>query len=135
MDISSRTPEGVPNHCPICHADIQIIPSQPSGDAPCPNCGALLWFTSFAEEGTWYFDPETVAPVLKLAEEIVSETLRADKDQINASTPFPEHVDSLDLVELVMALESQFDIFIPEDELRKMHTVADLVGYILRNRP
>jgi hypothetical protein len=44
MFISSRTPEGIPNRCPICGADVRIEPSKPSGDAPCPQCGALLWF-------------------------------------------------------------------------------------------
>jgi len=44
MNISSRTPEGVPNRCPICGQSIRIEPSIPSGDAPCPNCGSLLWF-------------------------------------------------------------------------------------------
>ena len=41
---SSRTPEGSPNHCPICGTSLQLEPSQPAGDAPCPACGHLLWF-------------------------------------------------------------------------------------------
>jgi anti-anti-sigma factor len=45
MVISSRTPEGTPNHCPVCGADLKIEPSTPAGDAPCPCCGHLLWFT------------------------------------------------------------------------------------------
>jgi hypothetical protein len=45
MVISSRTPEGQPNHCPVCGADLRIEPSDPAGDAPCPQCGLLLWFT------------------------------------------------------------------------------------------
>ena len=45
MVISSRTPEGMPNHCPVCGADLKIEPSHPPGDAPCPRCGHLLWFT------------------------------------------------------------------------------------------
>jgi anti-anti-sigma factor len=45
MVISSRTPEGTPNHCPVCGSDLKIEPSHPSGDAPCPRCGHLLWFT------------------------------------------------------------------------------------------
>ena len=44
MEPASRTPEGEPNHCPICGKDLQIEPSRPPGDAPCPHCGALLWF-------------------------------------------------------------------------------------------
>jgi anti-sigma B factor antagonist len=45
MVISSRTPEGTPNHCPVCGAFLRIEPSGPTGDAPCPRCGHLLWFT------------------------------------------------------------------------------------------
>jgi anti-sigma B factor antagonist len=45
MVISSRTPEGRPNLCPVCGSAIKIEPSDPAGDAPCPNCGHLLWFT------------------------------------------------------------------------------------------
>jgi nitrogen PTS system EIIA component len=41
---SSRTPEGVPNRCPVCGSSIRIEPSDPPGDAPCPSCGSLLWF-------------------------------------------------------------------------------------------
>jgi hypothetical protein len=44
MVISSRTPEGVPNRCPICGSQIRIEPSLPARDAPCPNCGSLVWF-------------------------------------------------------------------------------------------
>ena len=44
MTISSRTPEGRPNHCPVCGHELMIEPSIPPGDAPCPTCGHLLWF-------------------------------------------------------------------------------------------
>ena len=43
--ISTRTPEGRPNHCPVCGSDLRIEPSGPAGDGPCPRCGHLLWFT------------------------------------------------------------------------------------------
>src|SRR5262249_23325486 len=43
MTISSRTPEGLPNRCPVCGADVCVEPSNPAGDAPCPECGQLLW--------------------------------------------------------------------------------------------
>ena len=45
MVISSRTPEGTPNRCPVCGTHMRIEPSAPSGDAPCPCCGHLVWFT------------------------------------------------------------------------------------------
>jgi len=44
MNISSRTPEGLPERCPVCGKSIRVEPSLPPGDAPCPNCGSLLWF-------------------------------------------------------------------------------------------
>lgn len=44
MIISSRTPEGQPNQCPVCGSRLAIEPSDPAGDAPCPRCGHLLWF-------------------------------------------------------------------------------------------
>ncbi len=44
MEPSTRTPEGEPNLCPICGKRLQIEPSRPPGDAPCPHCGSLLWF-------------------------------------------------------------------------------------------
>jgi anti-anti-sigma factor len=45
MVISSRTPEGTPNCCSVCGAHLTIEASVPAGDAPCPFCGHLLWFT------------------------------------------------------------------------------------------
>jgi hypothetical protein len=45
MIISSRTPEGDPNTCPVCLKELQIDPSTvPTRDAPCPHCGHLLQF-------------------------------------------------------------------------------------------
>ena len=44
MEPSTRTPEGEPNRCPVCGKSLQIEPSRPPGDAPCPHCGHLLWF-------------------------------------------------------------------------------------------
>lgn len=45
MIISSRTPEGDANTCPICRKELRIDPSTfPIKDAPCPHCGHLLRF-------------------------------------------------------------------------------------------
>ena len=44
MTISSRTPEGSFNRCPVCGKVMNITPSEPSGDATCPHCGSLVWF-------------------------------------------------------------------------------------------
>lgn len=42
MTISSRTPEGGPNRCPVCGHTFRIEPSRPLGDAPCPACAAVV---------------------------------------------------------------------------------------------
>ena len=47
--ISSRTPEGEPFRCSTCGAIDRIEPSRPPGDAPCPSCGQLLWFSGEVE--------------------------------------------------------------------------------------
>jgi hypothetical protein len=45
MIISSRTPEGDRNRCPVCGHKCKIVPAcTTSRDAPCPRCGQLLWF-------------------------------------------------------------------------------------------
>lgn len=48
MRVSSRTPEGEPNRCPVCGHRMLLEPSRPPGDAPCPACGSLLWFPDAA---------------------------------------------------------------------------------------
>jgi hypothetical protein len=52
MTVSSRTPEGIPNRCPVCGSEMRIEPSMPGGDAPCPKCGSLVWF-----RGPGYLQP------------------------------------------------------------------------------
>lgn len=55
MTPASRTPEGEPNHCPLCGNAISISPSRPPGDAPCPNCGELLWWPALQSDGGFSF--------------------------------------------------------------------------------
>jgi anti-anti-sigma factor len=59
MVVSSRTPEGQPHHCPICGSDLRIEPSDPAGDAPCPQCGHLLWFVSEHVGNVQVIKPDT----------------------------------------------------------------------------
>jgi len=59
MTISSRTPEGDPNQCPVCGHDDRIEPSLGTRDAPCPCCGHLLWFperTAYARDNRMVID-------------------------------------------------------------------------------
>lgn len=51
MRVSSRTPEGDPQRCPVCGKETRTEPSEtPTRDAPCPHCGQLLWFAAASEE-------------------------------------------------------------------------------------
>lgn len=98
MTIASRTPEGVPNHCPVCGADPCIEPSQPFGEAPCPNCGALLWFVSI----------DSTMHLGRSSDELwddIAERFGVDREAVRAGRWNEFGLDSLDLVELVMELE------------------------------
>ncbi|SFV74499.1 Acyl carrier protein [hydrothermal vent metagenome] len=64
--------------------------------------------------------------------EVVVEQLSVNADEVKEDSKFVEDLgaDSLDVVELVMALEEKFDIEIPDDEAEKIQTVADVVAYV-----
>jgi acyl carrier protein len=64
--------------------------------------------------------------------EIVCEHLAVPKDKVNRTTRFIEDIgaDSLDIVELVMELEEEFDTQIPEDQADKIKTVGEAIDYI-----
>ncbi|MBS0018298.1 MAG: acyl carrier protein [Arthrospira sp. SH-MAG29] len=63
---------------------------------------------------------------------IVAEQLEVDSAQITPEANFVNDLgaDSLDTVELVMALEEEFDIEIPDEEAEKITTVQDAVSFI-----
>ncbi len=123
--IASRTPEGEPNCCPVCRSEIAIEPSIPPGDAPCPRCGHLLWFLPRGG----------VIPVLDTGA-IASENRRranAFLDQSSWAGSISQQLgaDSLDLMELVMELEEELGIRIPDDQLKRIQTVDDLLDWYL----
>lgn len=63
---------------------------------------------------------------------IIEEKLSVNADQITNDAKFAEDLkaDSLDTVELVMALEDEFDLDIPDEEADKIKTVQDAINYI-----
>jgi acyl carrier protein len=73
-----------------------------------------------------------VASVMERVTDIVADQLGADKEKITADTSFVNDLgaDSLDTVELVMELEEEFDINIPDDAAEKIQTVGQAVKYI-----
>ena len=64
--------------------------------------------------------------------EIVSEQLSVPKDEITLESSFVDDLkaDSLDVVELVMAFEDEFEITIPDDDYERIRTVGDAIKYI-----
>jgi acyl carrier protein len=63
---------------------------------------------------------------------IVSEQLGVPKEEVKLESSIIEDLkaDSLDVVELVMELEDEFDITIPDDDYEKLKTVGDAIKYI-----
>lgn len=64
--------------------------------------------------------------------EIIKEQLNMDNAEIKMETSFKEdlNVDSLDLFELVMALEEEYNTEIPSEDLEKLTTVGAVVEYL-----
>ena len=68
--------------------------------------------------------------------QIISEQLGMDESEIKMSSHFIEDLDadSLDTVELVMALEEEFDIDIPDEAAEKITTVESAVDFIVESK-
>ena len=71
--------------------------------------------------------------LLKKMKSIVADKLSISEDQVSADASFIEDLgaDSLDTVELVMALEDEFGLDIPDEEAEKLTTVGKAMDYIL----
>lgn len=63
---------------------------------------------------------------------LISEQLGIDVEEVTMESSFIDDLgaDSLDIVELIMALETEFDLEIPDEEAEKITTVSDVVEYI-----
>jgi len=106
--ISSRTPEGAPNTCPVCGAEVRLQPSQPFGDAPCPCCGHLLWFINL-NGVTRYMEWEAAVSTRERVMESLVRMLGIERHKLadNPALASGLELDSLDMAELVMALEEE----------------------------
>lgn len=68
--------------------------------------------------------------------DVIVEQLSVSPSAVNLNSKIVEDLgaDSLDVVELVMALEEKFDIEIPDSDAEKLTTVQDVVSYIENNK-
>ena len=67
--------------------------------------------------------------------EVIVDQLNVEEDDVTEDAAFVDDLgaDSLDIVELVMALEEEFGISIPDEQAEKIKTVGDAVSYISEN--
>lgn len=77
-----------------------------------------------------------MSTVEERVKKIVVEQLGAKEDQVTSEASFVDDLgaDSLDTVELVMALEEEFETEIPDEEAEKITTVQQAVDYIKANQ-
>ncbi|MBP3284082.1 MAG: acyl carrier protein [Clostridia bacterium] len=70
--------------------------------------------------------------VFEKVRDIVVEQLGVEEDEVTMESSFIDDLgaDSLDIVELIMALEEEFDTEVPDEEAEKITTVGDVVEYI-----
>ena len=63
---------------------------------------------------------------------IIVDQLGVDEDEVTLEASFTDDLsaDSLDIVELVMAFEEEFDIEIPDEDAEKIQTIGDAVAYL-----
>ena len=70
--------------------------------------------------------------MLEKMSEMIAEQLNCDAAGITAETSFKDDLgaDSLDLFELVMALEDEYSVEIPAEDLKNLATVGDVMNYL-----
>ena len=70
--------------------------------------------------------------MLEEMKEMIAEQLNCEASEITAETSFKDDLgaDSLDLFELVMALEEEYGLEIPAEELSDVETVGDIIEYL-----
>ena len=74
----------------------------------------------------------TTEDIFKTMQDLIAEQFAIDADEITMDSSFVDDLgaDSLDVVDLVMALEDEFDVEIPEDQVENIKTVGDIVKFI-----
>ena len=73
--------------------------------------------------------------VLEKVKAIIAEQFDVEEDKITADTDLQEDLgaDSLDVVDLLMSIEDEFEVEVPDEEIENIKTVGSLVSYIEAN--
>ena len=73
--------------------------------------------------------------VLEKVKAILAEQFDVEEDTITMDTDIQEDLgaDSLDVVDLLMSIEDEFGVEIPDEEVENLHTIGDVVNYISKN--
>ena len=73
--------------------------------------------------------------VLEKVKAILAEQFDVEEDKVTADTDLQEDLgaDSLDVVDLLMSIEEEFGVEVPDDEIENIKTVGSLVSYIEAN--
>ena len=76
------------------------------------------------------------ATIEQKVKNIIAEQLGVGEDEIKPTSSFIEDLgaDSLDIVELVMAMEEEFEVEIPDEEAENIKTVQDAVNYVTTHK-
>ncbi len=75
-----------------------------------------------------------MADVAKKVTDVITKTLELEADKVTLESHFVNdfNADSLQQIELVMALENEFDIQIPEEEANNIQTVQDAINHVIK---
>ena len=86
--------------------------------------------------GDFYRKKKSMSTIEERVKKIIVEQLGVKEDEVKNESSFVEDLgaDSLDTVELVMALEEEFDTEIPDEEAEKITTVQSAIDYITANQ-
>ena len=98
----------------------------------CPDAESAIRTSPLGNDTIWKEDSRSMATVDDRVKKIIAEQLGVEEDEVTSEASFVEDLgaDSLDTVELVMALEEEFGIEIPDEDAEKILTVGKALDYI-----
>jgi acyl carrier protein len=135
MTAAPRESEGVPGRCPACAAIICLRLSGPDGDVPCPYCGRTLWYLRMLDDLRYYAHDEVSAAVREKVLAFLSQWLHRGAVRYETARRGWLSLDSLDLFDVVLNLERQFGIDIPDTEALRWRSIGDLIDYLVDKSP